>query len=664
VKEEKLPKRRVYVLVAIMAVWGLAIGARLYFLQVVESADYLAKAKDQQQFPLKITPRRGDILYRNGNELAVSVKADSVFAHPRQIKNPQETARVLSILTGVSYEKLLKLFDPKNTFVYVKRKISDREKAAIEQAKLPGIGFEPGFRRYYPNRERAAHLLGYVDIDQKGMTGLEARYNAAVYGQEGEILMFRDAKGATYQREEQVPQAGANLITTIDQNIQFIVETELKAAAERTRADAISIVVMDPGSGAILAMANAPNFNPNNYKAFKEETWINHSVSLTYEPGSTFKMVTVAAALEEGLTTPDEIIDCLNGLIVVAGGRKIKDHDPYGMLSVREIIQHSSNVGTIRLAQRLGDDRLASYVERFGFGKRTGVDLPAEVGGLVRNTKNWSANSYASIAIGQELSVTPLQIASMMSTIANGGTLYKPYLVQRIEDPLGGTTEIKPSGRRVISEVTAQQLQEMLEGVVTGGTGRFNQLEGYTAAGKTGTAQKATPGQGYVGSKYVASFAGYAPASRPQLAIVVVVDEPKGKYYGAEVAAPVFKRIAERVLGNKAVLPDVPDYAPQYSATSKKGKSKAEPRVPVAPLPEFKVLDAALISPAGAGGGLQFGEILVPDFSGQSLRQALVEAGKLGVEPVMTGSGRVFAQYPPAGSRVTAGARVQLKLSQ
>jgi cell division protein FtsI (penicillin-binding protein 3) len=665
VKEEKLPKRRVYVLVAIMAVWGLAIGARLYFLQVVESADYLAKARDQQQFHLSITPRRGDLVDRNGNKLAGSVKVDSVGAHPSHIKNPQETARVLSRLTGISSEKLLRQFVSKSKFVWIKRKVGVREKDAIEQAKLPGIVFLKEFQRYYPHREMAAHVLGYVDIDEKGMTGLEARYKGVIQGEPGKILMFRDAKGTSYQREEQVARAGANLVTTIDREIQFIVETELKAAFERTRADAISIVVMDPGSGAILAMANAPNFNPNKYKAFKEETWINHSVSLTYEPGSTFKMVTVAAALEEGLTTPDEIIDCLNGLIVVAGGRRIKDHDPYGLLSVREIIQHSSNVGTIRLAQRLGDDRLASYVERFGFGKRTGVDLPAEVGGLVRNTKNWSANSYASIAIGQELSVTPLQIASMMSTIANGGTLYKPYIVQRIEDPLGGTTEIKPSGRRVISEVTAQQLQEMLEGVVTGGTGRFNQLEGYTAAGKTGTAQKALlGGGGYASGKYVASFAGYAPASRPQLAIVVVVDEPKGKYYGAEVAAPVFKRIAERVLGNKAVLPDVPDYAPQYSATPKKGKSKAEPRVPPAALPEFKVLDAALISPAGAGGELQFGEILVPDFSGQSLRQALVEAGKLGVEPVMTGSGRVFAQYPPAGSRVTAGARVQLKLSQ
>jgi membrane peptidoglycan carboxypeptidase len=216
----------------------------------------------------------------------------------------------------------------------------------------------------------------------------------------------------------------------------------------------------------------------------------------------------------------------------------------------------------------------------------------------------------------------------------------------------------------VISELTAQQLQEMLEGVVTGGTGRFNQLEGYTAGGKTGTAQKATPGKGYVGSKYVASFAGYAPASSPQLAIVVVVDEPKGQYYGAQVAAPVFKRIAERVLENKAVAPDMPGYAPQYSVAPKKPKSKAEPRVPAAPLPEFKVLEAALTSPAGAGGELQFGEILVPDFSGQSMRQALVEAGKLGLEPVMTGSGRVFAQYPPSGSRVTSGARVQLRLSQ
>ena len=662
-KAEKLPAKRVHVLVAIMAIWGIAIGVRLCFLQIVESSDYIERAKDQQQLVVEITPRRGDILDRDGNALAISVKVDSVFAHPYQMKDPLGTAKVLSRLTGVPYEKLARQFDPKKKFVWVKRKISDREKASIEAAHLPGVGFQKEFRRFYPLRKTAAHILGYVDIDEEGMTGLERRYNGPIHGQPGNLLMLIDAHGKSFQREERVPQAGANLVTTIDRNIQFVVEKELDEAAARTRAEAISIIVMDPRSGAILAMANSPTYNPNEYAAFEKSSWINHSLSLIYEPGSTFKMVTVAAALEEGLTTPDEVIDCQNGSITLFR-RTIRDHNPYGLLTVREIIQNSSNVGTIKIAQRLGDERLAAYIKRLGFGQRTSVDLPAEIGGLVWDVKDWEKTSFASVAIGQEIGVTPLQIVSLVAAVANGGILYKPYLVQKIQDPGGAVTEIKPNGHRVLSETTARQIQDMLIGVVTDGTAKASKLEGYTAAGKTGTAQKATPGKGYIDHKYVASFAGFAPASNPQLAIVVVVDEPKGHYYGAEVAAPVFKRIAEQVLRSKGVMPDIPDYAPKYTATPAK-KKPAAPKVPATGGPEFKVLEASMSAPDNAStDALQLGEIVVPDFSGQSFRQALAEVGKLGLTHVITGSGRVVAQNPPAGSRVGPGARIQLKLSQ
>jgi cell division protein FtsI (penicillin-binding protein 3) len=662
VKTEKLPAKRVHVLVAIMAIWGIAIGVRLCFLQIVQSAGYVERAKDQQQVYVEIRPRRGDILDREGNALASSVKVDSVFAHPYQMKDPQGTAKVLSRLTGVSYQKLLKQFDPKKTFVWVKRKISDPEKTAIQAAALPGVGFQKEFRRVYPLRKTAAHVLGYVDIDEKGQTGLERRYNADVHGQPGNVLMLRDAHGKSFQREDKVPQPGANLMTTIDSNIQFVVEKELDEAQARTRAAAISIIVMDPRSGAILAMANSPTFNPNQHAAFHPSTWINPALSLTYEPGSTFKMVAVAAALEEGLTTPEEVIDCLNGSITLFR-RTIRDHNPYGLLTVREIIQNSSNVGTIRLAQRVGDERLADYVRRMGFGQLTSVDLPAEIPGLVWGLKDWEKTSFASIAIGQEIGVTPLQIVSFLAALGNGGILYKPYVVQKIQDPSGSTREIKPIGRRVLSETTARQIQEMLAGVVTDGTAKASKLEGYTAAGKTGTAQKATPGKGYIGHKYVASFAGFAPARNPQLAIAVVVDEPKGKYYGAEVAAPVFKRIAEQVLRAKGVMTDIPDYAPKYTATPGKKSKPAAAKVPA--LPEFKVLEASLTSPADAAvDELQPGEILMPDFSGQSFRQALAEAGRLGLSHNITGSGHVVAQNPAAGTRVGPRARIQLKLSQ
>jgi cell division protein FtsI (penicillin-binding protein 3) len=332
------------------------------------------------------------------------------------------------------------------------------------------------------------------------------------------------------------------------------------------------------------------------------------------------------------------------------------------MLSVREIIQNSSNVGTIKLARRLGEERFNQYIERYGFGEETSVDLPAEVRGLLSDTSKWTKTSIASIAIGQEIGVTPLQTVSMVATIANGGIRYKPYVVQKVRDPLGGTTEIKPQGTRVMSESTAEKLREMLEDVVTDGTAKASQLEGYRAAGKTGTAQKVDPATGRY-TKYVASFAGFAPLSNPRVAMVVVIDEPKGQYYGAEVAAPVFKRIAEQVLRTKSIAPDVPDYAPHYTASPEKNKEKTTPRV-VPPEPGAKVFEASLTPPEATDDStLGFGGIVVPDFTGRSLRQAADESSRLGLVAILEGSGRVVAQYPQPGAHVRPGTRIRFQLS-
>ena len=644
-----------------MAVWGLAISARLYFLQVVQSESYIERAADQQQDIVRITPRRGDILDRDGKALALSVQVDSVFARPNEIKNPEATAKTLARLTGIPSSELLRKLNPRNRWVWIKRKIRPEERRAIEREKLRGVGFQTEYRRFYPNRQMAAHLLGYVDVDEEGRSGLEGSYNPVVRGEPGKVLLLVDAHGKSYQAEQQVPQAGATLTTTIDGSIQYIVEKELKAAAEKTHAAAISIVVMDPHSGAILAMASSPNYNPNDYLASPQSTWSqNPSVALTYEPGSTFKMVTIAAALEEGLTTPDEKIFCENGAIVLFN-RRIRDHNPYGMLSVREIMQNSSNVGTIKLALRVGEERLKSYIDRYGFGQRTAIDLPAEVRGMVRDVPEWTKTSIASVAIGQEVSVTPLQIAAMVSTVANGGIHYRPYVVQKVQDPHGATTEVKPSGTRVMSQTTAQQLREMLEDVVTDGTAKASQLDGYRAAGKTGTAQKIDPAtRRYSLTKHIGSFAGFAPVSDPKLAIVVVVDEPKGQYYGAEVAAPVFKRIAEQALRNKYVLPDVPRDAPHYTATPERTKEKPASR-PAPKTEDYKVLEASMRTDSDKPLGI--GEIIVPDFSGQSLREARDTVGKSGLEGNYSGTGRVVSQLPAPGARVRSGARVQLKLS-
>ena len=657
-KTEKLPARRVRVLVVIMALWGLGIAGRLFSLQVIESRNYVEKAARHQQDKITITPRRGDIFDRDGNVLASSVTVNSVFANPSQMSDPAAVAKALAPITGLSYKELLRKLDPDKHWVFIKREITPQQRQRIEKAKLPGVGFQTEFKRVYPTLETAAHLLGYVDVDEVGKSGLERSYNSVVGGEPGLMLLMQDAHGKTYQREQQGPLAGANLTTTIDKNVQFFADKELRVVAEQTHAAGVYIIVMDPNSGAILANANWPTYNPNRYRDFPESTYaLNPSLSLTYEPGSTFKMVTVAAALEEGLTTPDERIFCENGAIVLHR-RRIEDHDPYGWLTVSEIIQNSSNIGAIKLGLRVGEERLKGYIDQYGFGKKTGVDLPAEVSGQVHDVADWEKTSIASISMGHALTVTPLQIATMVSTVANGGIRYKPYVVQKIDDPRRGITEIKPSGTRVMAQTTARELRAMLEDVVTDGTAKTSRLEGFRAAGKTGTAQKVdTVNGGYFKTKYVSSFAGFVPASNPKLAIVVVIDDPKGQHYGGMIAAPVFKRIAEQALRAMSVVPDVPDYAPRYTVSPERTKEKRTP--PSGTMkPDFNVRDASLTSPQG-----NQPEIIVPDYTGQSYRQAVNESGKLGLEPTSTGSGRVVGQYPPPGMAVRPGTQIRFTLS-
>jgi cell division protein FtsI (penicillin-binding protein 3) len=664
VKREKIPAKRIRILTAVLGIWALAIGARLTLLQVVQSNTYIQKAADQQQDVVQVTPRRGDILDRENNVLATSVEADSVFARPIEMKNPAAVAKRLALLTGIPLNEMLRKLNPDRRWVWIARKISPKQRRAIEKARLPGVYFQTEYRRFYPNRHMAAHLLGYVNVDERGQGGLELKYDREVRGEPGSALWYVDAHGTVYQRETQVLQTGATLITTIDKNFQYIVEKELEAAQDKTNAAGIWIVVMDPNTGAILANANSPSFNPNSYRDFPESTWsVNPTVSLFYEPGSTFKPVTIAAALEEGLTTPDEQIFCENGVIVL-GKRSIRDHDPYGWLSVREIMQNSSNVGTIKLGLRVGEERLKSYIDKYGFGQKTQVDLPAEVAGTVHDLSNWTKTSIASISMGHEVTVTPLQTAVMVSTIANGGIRYKPYVVQKIDDPRAGVTEIKPSGTRVMAQTTAGQLRVMLEDVVTDGTAKTSQLEGYRAAGKTGTAEKVdNVNGGYFRSKYVSSFAGFVPVSDPKLTIVVVIDEPKGQHYGGMVAAPVFKRIAEQLLRKMSVLPDVPDYAPRYTGPSERTKEKLN--LPSATKkPDVKAFDASIKSAQSGQGGVGFqGGIIVPDFTGQSLRQAMDETGKLGFGQKFEGSGRVVWQDPLPGTAARPGTVVRFKLS-
>jgi cell division protein FtsI (penicillin-binding protein 3) len=656
--KEKSLARRVYVLIGIMVLWAGAIGTRLYFLHVVYSADYRQRAERQQQRSLEVSPRRGAIYDRNMNELAISIKADSIFAIPDEIQDVQTTAKTLAPMIGISKSDLVEKLDTTRTFVWVKRKLDAAQAAAVRQAKLPGIYFQKEDMRYYPKRELASHVLGYVDIDEKGLGGLEYRYNGDIRGESGSILFMTDARGRRFNSIEHPVAPGANLITTIDQNIQYIVEKELKDAVDQMHPKGASAIVMDPKTGEILAMANYPTFNPNEYGKYSPGVWVNRSVSHTYEPGSTFKIVTTASAFEEGLANPDDLVDCQMGSINVFG-RIVHDHKPFGLLTVTQIIEKSSDVGAIKLALRVGNERFADYIDRFGFGKPTAVDLPGEERGLFKPASRWTKSSIGSIAMGQEIGVTPLQIVRMLSAVANDGIIPRPYIVKKVQHPEKGVlSETEAQGERVVSSETALKLRSMLENVVTQGTATSGKLEGYTAAGKTGTAQKIDETGRYSKTKHVASFVGFAPASNPAVSIIVVMDEPVyGKHHGSNVA-PVFKRIAEQVLRYMSVPPDVPSYAPQY--VIKPSKPEAGPKLerrPRGDAPGTQLVSMRLIDK------VEFGGITVPDFHGKSLRQVTQESVKAGLRLQSIGSGAAVEQEPPAGTSVPEGAHVEVRFS-
>jgi len=664
-KREQYLSRRVIILIAVMGIWGAVIAWRLYRLQVVHSADFRGKADHQQQQVLDVAAPRGIIYDRNLKELAASVNVKSVFVVPHEIEDHDGTVRILTSLTGLPAPDLARKLSSDRSFVWIHRKISASEASAIENARLPGVHFVDEPKRFYPDTLMAAQVLGYVDLDEQGLGGLEYRYNDDVRGESGKVVYRKDANGKSFDQSsiEQPPQPGANLITTIDKNIQYIVEKALQDAVVRTRAKAISIITMDPHTGEILAMANYPTFDPNEHLKYPPSSWVNGAISHTYEPGSTFKILTVGAALEEKLTTTDERIDCQMGSIVLVK-HVIHDHKPFGVLSVSEILQKSSDVGAIKLGLRLGNDRMSSYIRRFGFGQPTGIDLPGEEKGLTKPAAQWSGISIGAISMGQEVGVTPLQIVRMVSAIANGGILYRPYVVREVRDPQRGVlAHTEPSGQRIVSEKTALDMQGMLEKVVTDGTATSAKLEGYRAAGKTGTAQKIDATGRYSATKFIASFAGFAPASNPSIAMVVVVDEPVGQFYGGEVAAPIFKTIAEQILHYEKIPPDIQDYAPHYVAVPPRRQAPSAPIAKPVNSEDWRIVNAGLPGSQPANPPYESGEIVVPDFRGQSLRQFIEECKKLGLNFHADGSGRTAEQYPPAGAKVGLGTMVRIRLS-
>lgn len=664
--EQRSPRLRWLVVWVLAVVWMTAVLGRLTYLQLFCYSEYFAKAQRQQQRTFEISPKRGPIYDRKGRELAVSIPMDSCFGDPGEIKDAAMVARLLGPIINVPSEDLETKIRDAKTPVRLARKVSPETVQRVQDMNLRGVFFQKEYRRVYPQHELAAHAVGYVNVDEKGLGGIEQSLDKLIRGKPGRMMVMADGRRRRYDRSEAAPDPGASVVLTIDQTIQFIAEKELARAIAETHAKNGAVVVQDPNSGHLLAMANWPTFDPNDAGKFSDNVRMDRAVAAAYEPGSTFKMITLAGALENGVTNPREFVDCQMGSIIVAG-RLIHDHKPFGVLSVRDVLAQSSDVGTIKIALRLGAPRLYDKIHEFGMGQLTGIELPGENRGLFRPLENWTASSIGSIAIGQEVSVTPVQIISAISAIANGGTLYRPRIVEEVQ---GGALPAAKAGsepQRVTDEKTAATLRDMMESVILEGTGKPAKLDGYTAAGKSGTAQEIDPATGrYSPNQYIASFVGFAPVNTPVVTILVVLDSPVGAHFGGDVGGPVFKRISEQVLAYLEVSHDVPATQNTETAKNQHAAPHATPGAD-ANRARFQAAVAKSPSKAAPANTISFGDedaVVVPDFSGQGLRGVMETCTRLGLVPSPIGSGVAVEQSPVAGERLQRGSRVTVRFGR
>jgi len=542
---------RLYLLSGIFVLWCCGICIRLVYLQVFRYGSFTQRAQHQQQRTEEVSARRGIIYDRQGRELAMSINVDSVFAVPSEMPNAASTISLVARITRQDPRELLAKCEATKTFCWVARKPDPEISARIRSLNLRGVYFQKESKRYYPKNDLAAQVLGYVGMDDKGLSGVEREYEEQLHGRPGQMLISVDARKKWFGSVEKQPEPGQNIVLTIDEKIQYIAERELATAIQQTHAISGTVVVENPRTGEVLALANQPTFNPNLTREITPEKLKDHAVSDVYEPGSTFKLVTIAGALEEKVTRPDEVFDCQMGSIVF-NGMRIRDSRPHGLLTVSDVLAESSDVGSIKIGMRLGDDRFYKYIRGFGFGQQTGIELPGETRGLTKPVSRWSKVSIAAISMGQEIGITPLQLVGLISTMANDGVYVAPRIVAATTQPQSGPQTIAfhaANEHRVISSYTAAEMRQMMQGVVLHGTGTKAKLIGYTSAGKTGTAQKVDPAtRAYSRTKYVASFAGFAPINNPAITIAVVLDSAVGLHQGGQVSAPVFTRIAQQVL--------------------------------------------------------------------------------------------------------------------
>ena len=740
-----LKKARFSVICLFFFLWACLIAGRLFWLQILRHDQFVDRAQKQQQRTFEVAPRRGVLYDRNLHELAMTVLADSIYAVPTEISNKQAAAHILAGIVHADPDdnqtaepQIANRLAIGRSFAWVARRVSPEVAARVRALNLKGIYFQKEFQRFYPDNEIAAQMLGYVGVDDNGLGGLEEKFNSDLHGTPGRMYTAMDARRKVLGSTEKEPEPGRNLVLTIDENIQFMAERALDHAMERTQAANGTVIIQDVHTGQILALAVRPTFNPNGYRHSTPELLRDHAVSDVYEPGSTFKLVTYSAALDQQVVTPDDKIDCQGGQITLAG-RVIHDNqgEHYGVIPVHRALEVSSDVAAVKLALKVGPDRFYQYVRAFGFGARSGVELPGETRGLLRPPARWSGSSIGSIAMGQEIAVTPIQLVSMVSTIANGGVYLAPHVLmsqppadpnqkaaapqvpQMAPQPFkpGGDVPnpLPPDAHRVITGLAAAQMRKMMEGVVLFGTGKSAQLNGYSSGGKTGTAQKIDPStHTYSKTMHVASFAGFAPVNNPVISVAIIVDSPKGAYYGADVSAPVFAEVAQQVLEYLAVPHDIDlhavrkdgkkdqpvkedDEASQagdiqalYDAANelpnddplRVAQKATEPvAVPAAmaqaalPASRPSTTQTTATAPAksvvpprtAAPGPTQSvtvknsAMLKVPSLIGLPVRKIIEQAAAAGLEVEITGSGSAREQAPAAGTMVAAGTRIVVR---
>jgi len=643
VSEKKWIRFRVYLVSAFFIIGMGIILARAFQLQILEKDRLNDLARADYIGTTKLPPKRGTIYDREGYELALSVEVGSVYAHPKRIKEKATAAKQISRILKDRQNEILKLLEDDRTFVWIKRRVPTEKTNEIKSLGIEGIGVTTETRRYYTGSEIAAHLIGFAGIDNQGLEGIEKKFDKDLTGSQYSLIHTRDAIGRPFSISTPLPsgQGARDIVLTIDKDIQYKAQQTLRATVNKTKALSGQCLVVDPKTGEILAMAVVPEFNPNTFSKYRPSQWRNRAVTDCYEPGSTIKAFLLAASLEERIIKPESVFDCEQGEYKI-NGHIIHDTHKYGHLSVSEIIQYSSNIGAVKIGERLGHSTFCDYLIKFGFSNKTGIELLGERNGVIRMTEDAKPIDQTTLFFGQGMSTTSLQLVMAMAAIANDGQLMRPYVVKKILDESGRIIEeTKPKIiKRVISEKTARKVSKILQGVISdSGTAPQADIPGFTVAGKTGTSQKVDPKtKKYCRRKHVSTFVGFVPVEQPRLVILIVIDEPKGSYYGGVVAAPVFREVGQWALNYLGV-------SPQTSVVELKNYGISSQENAFLQSKDLKkiVLDIRAENAPEIQGFL-------PDLRGLGMREVIKKVTSLGLKIVPEGTGIAVKQYPEPGS--------------